>query len=289
MGNTVLKRVGKVALGAVGALEAACEDLGSNAAMGLAAIEEVELDVQMDENVATDPAYNDAVTDVDFSGVKCNAVLRGVTYITAKNLAKAMHATETNTGNLVFSGGGGTPNYFTGYLHGFRLDGDAKILHICKAYVKPGTSLKLGKEQQKVDIPLVLMVDLDNEYTLDDKTYRMWAFKDDSADSTAPTVSTITPAADATAIAVGTTITWEFSEAIRSEDMTTKNFFAFKDTDGAAVTGALTISGDNKTVTLTPASNLSAATRYGRVANQGVRDTAGNPLAAKHTKFFTTA
>ncbi len=110
-----------------------------------------------------------------------------------------------------------------------------------------------------------------------------------ASDTTPPTLSSTTPTTNATGVAVGSTYQWAFSEAIQPGCVTNANFFLAKDADGAAVAGTLSLSGDKQTVTFTPTANLSAATAYRAICTVGVRDLAGNALAANQVRKFTTA
>ena len=106
-------------------------------------------------------------------------------------------------------------------------------------------------------------------------------------DSTAPTLSSTTPANDATGVLATTTFAWVFSEAIDAGSVVGNNFFLAEDIDGSLVTGTLSQSADGLTVTFTPTSNLAATTVY-RAICSGVRDLAGNALALPQVGKFTT-
>ena len=108
-----------------------------------------------------------------------------------------------------------------------------------------------------------------------------WSFTTGSApDTTAPTVSSTSPASGATGIAINTSITATFSETIDTSTITTATF-----TVGGA-TGTVTYSGT--TATFTPSSNLSYSTTYTATLTTGVKDSAGNAMAANYTWSFTT-
>lgn len=110
-----------------------------------------------------------------------------------------------------------------------------------------------------------------------------------AADVTAPTISSTTPAANASAVAVTSSVVWNFSEALALSTVNTGNFLLVKDTDGAAVTGTLAINAARTQVTFTPAANLTAATAYRAIVTTGVTDLAGNKLASSDVRKFTTA
>lgn len=111
-----------------------------------------------------------------------------------------------------------------------------------------------------------------------------------TADSTAPTISSTSPANNATNVATNATVQWNFSEKLRPDTATDPaNFFVVKDSDGSNVAGSLTHDEANNRVTFTPTSALTASnTVYKAFATTGVRDLAGNRLAATSTTKFTT-
>lgn len=110
-----------------------------------------------------------------------------------------------------------------------------------------------------------------------------------SADTTAPTISSTVPANSATGVAVGSTFVWNFSEAIQQACINAGNFFVINNTTGAQIAGTLTYNAAQTQVTFTPGSNLAAATAHRAFATRGVKDMAGNALAAISVTNFTTA
>lgn len=115
-----------------------------------------------------------------------------------------------------------------------------------------------------------------------------WFDAVDSDDSTAPTISSTVPTDGASGVAVDTTVVINFSEAIAESTMTSDNFFMFKDSDGSAVAGTLTIDSDKDQVTFTPSSNLSGTTDYTFIVTTAVTDVFGNKLASAEVVNFTT-
>jgi Bacterial Ig-like domain/Protein of unknown function (DUF1565) len=107
-----------------------------------------------------------------------------------------------------------------------------------------------------------------------------------AADRTAPTVTARSPAADATGIAVGTSVKATFSEAVQG--LTTSTFTLRAAGATSNVAAAVAYDAASRTATLTPSSALAANTRYTATLTNGVKDVAGNPLAAT-TWTFTTA
>jgi len=99
-------------------------------------------------------------------------------------------------------------------------------------------------------------------------------------DNTPPTVSSTNPANAATGIAVNAAITATFSETMTASTVTTATFTI------GGVTGTVNYSGT--TATFTPSSNLAYSTTYTATITNGVKDAAGNAMAANNTWTFTT-
>lgn len=110
---------------------------------------------------------------------------------------------------------------------------------------------------------------------------------DGAADTTAPTLTSVVPANNATGVAVSSTVVWTFSEAILASTATTGNFMVVNDSDGAVVAGTVTINAARTVVTFTPTSNLAALTAYRAIATSSVKDIAGNAYAGSVSKFTT--
>lgn len=108
-------------------------------------------------------------------------------------------------------------------------------------------------------------------------------------DTIAPTLTSTTPANNATGVSASTTFAWVFSEAIDAGIVTAANFFLVKDTDGSLVTGTLSQSADKLSVTFTPSAALAGTTAYWAICTSGVEDLAGNALAQPVVRKFTTA
>ncbi|MBU1720592.1 MAG: Ig-like domain-containing protein, partial [Bacteroidetes bacterium] len=103
-------------------------------------------------------------------------------------------------------------------------------------------------------------------------------------DRTAPTVVSTSPANGATGVAVNTLITAEFSEGMDPATITGATFL----TNAGATPVAGTVSYSNGTATFTPSANLPSDTTYYATIKPGVKDVAGNSLAADYWWSFTT-
>jgi hypothetical protein len=103
-------------------------------------------------------------------------------------------------------------------------------------------------------------------------------------DTTAPIVNSTVPASAATAVAMNGSITATFSESMTPGSVSATSFTL---TDGTnTVAGAVTLVG--KVATLTPTGGLLAGTHYTATISTGVKDLAGNAMAALHSWSFTT-
>lgn len=112
------------------------------------------------------------------------------------------------------------------------------------------------------------------------------------ADTTPPTVTNVSPGANVTGVATYANVTATFSEPVNASTVTAATFTLIK--AGASTPIAATITYDAATgkATLNPSSDLPAGASYSatvRGGADGVKDLAGNPLAASKSWSFTTA
>jgi Protein of unknown function (DUF1566)/Bacterial Ig-like domain len=103
------------------------------------------------------------------------------------------------------------------------------------------------------------------------------------ADTSAPTVSSVSPAVNATNVATNANLTATFSEAMTAGSFTATTFTL---SGGAGSVGIVSYSGT--TATFNPNADLAFNTTYTATLTTGVTDAAGNPLAANHVWTFTT-
>ncbi len=107
-------------------------------------------------------------------------------------------------------------------------------------------------------------------------------------DTTPPTVTVTSPASNATGVDPASPVTVTFSEAL---DPATVNNATFELRDPGGTLVAATVNSVGNTATLTPASALAANTLHTATvkgSSNGVKDLAGNPLAADRNWSFTT-
>jgi hypothetical protein len=120
-------------------------------------------------------------------------------------------------------------------------------------------------------------------------TAQSWSFTAAAAatDTTPPTVSSVSPAANATGISVTTTVTATFSEALDATTVSAASF-TLRDAAGALVSAAVAYNATTRVATLTPTAALTTLTVYTATVSTAVRDVAGNALATARVWSFTT-
>jgi O-glycosyl hydrolase len=114
-----------------------------------------------------------------------------------------------------------------------------------------------------------------------------WSFT--TAQAPVPTVTAVTPASGSTGVAVASTVTATFSEAMDATTVTNSTFTLTG--GGASVTGAITVDPTNTIFTLTPSTPLAYNTTYTVLITTGVQAASAAPevpLAADYTWSFTT-
>jgi methionine-rich copper-binding protein CopC len=104
-------------------------------------------------------------------------------------------------------------------------------------------------------------------------------------DTSKPTLISTTPAHNSVGVALNSAITVTFNEAIDPATVNAQTFTLMK--DGATpVTGNVTCAG--ATAQFRPVDNLSASASYTATVATGVKDLAGNAMAANYVWQFTT-
>ena len=111
--------------------------------------------------------------------------------------------------------------------------------------------------------------------------------KGGGGDSTAPTVSAMTPADNSTGIAPDTTVTATFDEALDAGTIDSSSFI-LRNAQGSDIPAAVSLNMNTNTATLAPNIPLGKATRYTATLSTAIEDVAGNALAAPVSWSFTT-
>jgi hypothetical protein len=102
-------------------------------------------------------------------------------------------------------------------------------------------------------------------------------------DTTAPTVSSVTPADGSAGIAVSTNFGVTFSEAIDPSTINTSTFLV-----ESGVTGRVIYNASNNMALFVPSAPLAANTTYTATLTTGIQDLVGLPMAANFTWSITT-
>jgi hypothetical protein len=112
------------------------------------------------------------------------------------------------------------------------------------------------------------------------------------ADTTAPTVSSVSPANGAANVAVTTSLRATFSEPMDASTITPSTFTLSDTTASASVPASVTYDSSTSTATLTPNAALASSQAFTATVTgggSGVGDLAGNRMATDYTWTFTTA
>jgi subtilisin len=103
-------------------------------------------------------------------------------------------------------------------------------------------------------------------------------------DTTAPSVSSVSPAENATGVAANGNVSVTFSEVM--DRAATEAAFSLAPTGGAKVAGSFSWSAN--TMTFNPSSDLASGAGYTATVGSGAKDKAGNALPAAKSWAFTT-
>jgi hypothetical protein len=112
-----------------------------------------------------------------------------------------------------------------------------------------------------------------------------WLFT--TAAAPAPTINAVTPANNATGVAVTSALTAAFSVSMNTSTITSSTF-TLAVQGGSAVGGTVTYNSSNSTATLTPSVPLAYNTTYTATITTGVQSSLGTALAANYTWTFAT-
>ncbi|MGI9043509.1 MAG: Ig-like domain-containing protein [Gemmatimonadaceae bacterium] len=115
---------------------------------------------------------------------------------------------------------------------------------------------------------------------------KVWTFV--TIDNTPPTVTGVVPANNATAVPTSSTVRVTFSEPMDPATITTSTITVRNTVTTVVVAGTMSYDQATRTAAFTPG-GLSNLTNYTVTVTTGVRDLAGNALAAPFTSTFTTA
>ena len=111
------------------------------------------------------------------------------------------------------------------------------------------------------------------------------------ADTTPPTVTSVSPASGATLVPATASVNAVFSEAVNTATISGNTFQLFGPSN-SLVAATVTYSSGSQTATLQPNAALASSTTYTAVVSggvNGVKDAAGNAMTSNFTWSFTTA
>jgi phi13 family phage major tail protein len=258
--------------------------------------------------IGFEPSVTRAILEADdqivdtMSGRGDTKVVINVTDLTLSE--KAMFLGQTIVNGIRTSGNTDTPPYWCVMWKSLKSNGKyryEKVLKVQFQEVKEDFETK--KQQLAYQTPVLEGVGIQRLYDgkdireadEDEPTYTAsvgtnWFTSGDiNPDTTAPTISSTTPANNATGVAVGSSFAWTFSKAILPSCVNSSNFFIIKDTDGSIIAGTLSQNAAKTVITFTPSANLTAATAYRAICTSDVCDLSANRLAANDVRKFTTA
>ena len=111
------------------------------------------------------------------------------------------------------------------------------------------------------------------------------------ADTTPPTLTGMSPAAGATNVNTGATVSATFSEAMNAASITASTF-VLRNAANATVAATVSYNATTRVATLRPSQALAASTNYTATVvggTSGVKDAAGNAMIGNYAASFTTA
>jgi hypothetical protein len=105
-----------------------------------------------------------------------------------------------------------------------------------------------------------------------------------NTDNTPPTIISVNPVSNSVSVAVNSSVTATFNEAMNSATITSATFGLKQGT--TSISGTVTYSGN--VATFTPSTSLANGIPYTATVSTGVKDEAGNALTSSYTWSFTT-
>jgi hypothetical protein len=106
-------------------------------------------------------------------------------------------------------------------------------------------------------------------------------------DTTAPTVTSIVPTANATGVAPTTNVTATFSEDMDASSINGQTFTLSKKGSNTKIGATVSYDAATDTATLDPTNSLRRAVTYKAVVSTGAKDLAGNSFPQQYRWFFT--
>lgn len=150
MSNFYINRPQFVKVGAEGAAEGTCTDLGS--------VRSVEISFEAEARFATAAKYRGAPVEgtIDAAQGTINVVCEEMTEALFEYLTGGTY--DGVNDELLVDGTGGDPVYLTVYVGDIPVQGVQHTFHAIRCIVEPSFSLSLGEEQMTVNLPLRMLV-----------------------------------------------------------------------------------------------------------------------------------
>jgi Domain of unknown function (DUF4082)/Bacterial Ig-like domain/Bacterial Ig domain len=229
-------------------------------------------------------AHTDLATINESDTVVASAQARGVSVISAKQLLTWVDGrNDSSFSAMSFSG-----NALT-----FTINKDPAA-HALRAMVprRFGASVLTGITRAGVAVTTTVQTIKGVEYVFIDGSSGTYVASY-GTDTTAPQVTSTSPVAAATAVAVGSTVTATFNEAVDPATLTAATV-TLRDASNNLVPASISYDAANRRVVLTPGAPLAGLALHTAVLRGGgtdprIKDAAGNALAADVVWSFTTA
>lgn len=208
--------------------------------------------------------------------------------VTLANLAKALDYPEGAVSDSTLSyGGNATVTERAVFLTVLGPAGATRVYTFHKCVITSAATHSY-KKNDKTMIELEILVLQDTSKTTNQQ---IGTVIDTSGDTTAPTVALTTPLDDGT-VANGTTdpVVWTITEANTINENTIvygETFLILNTTDDNLEAGTIVYNSVLKTVTFTPTSAWTPSDAFQAVVTTGLKDTAGNALAATKIEQFS--
>lgn len=277
---------GFLTVGAYGAAEGACTDLGATDGGA-----EISLPREYYEKMC-----DQALGPLDIIKISEKCILKvKLAESTLANLALAMDYPSSAVAAGVLSvGGNAATQYLTIYLNVKGVSGGTKKYHFLKAVCISAASHS-PKRSEKTVIECEFHMIQDTTKTANQQ---LFTITESASDTTAPTIAMTTPAAGGTVTkdAKGTVLL-----TITETNLMNEGTIVYGDSDGGTiaiynvttntavtlVAGTIVYDASAKTVTFTPTANWTASDKHMVVVTTGLADNAGNHLASTFIGHFS--
>ncbi len=249
-------------------------------------------DMQIGIGLYTDThnIYNNIIYNTQFAGIKVSGTASTVDNNTIYNGTRSFDeqgSGNTIRNNLIFN----NPSGITGAganTHANNVTADPHFVDAASGDFRLQAS-STAAINQGVTIGTIT-TDFAGTSRPQGAAYDVGAYEFVGTDTTPPTITGRTPADTATNIAVNTTVTATFSEAMNASTITGSSFTL--KIGATPVSASVSYNSGTNTATLTPSANLVEGTTYTATivgGGSGAKDSAGNALAANSTWTFTTS